>query len=84
MKKTVIEEPLPPEFRLAIMIHKLARVDCIYTIREISSLVKSTVCVVVTETCRAIIDTSWDDTVAKYFLTRKEDYKESLVKCQFP
>ena len=53
-----------------------------------SGLAKSTVCVDVTETCRAIIDTLWDDAVTKYFPTTRDDYKESMAKFgeewQFP
>ena len=43
-------------------------------------LAKSTVCVIVTETCSAIINTLWDDTVKKYFPTSRDDFKESMAK----
>ena len=88
LKKTVTEEPIPPDFRLAITIYKLACGDYIYTIGEMCGLAKSTVCVIVTETCSAIINTLWDDTVKKYFPTSRDDFKESMVKFgeewQFP
>ena len=88
LKKTVTEEPIPPDFRLAITIYKLARGDYIYTIGEMCGLAKSTVCVIVIETCSAIINTLWDDTVKKYFPTSRDDFKESMAKFgeewQFP
>ena len=88
LKKAVTEEPIPPDFRLAITIYKLARGDYIYTIGEMCGLTKSTVCVIVTETCSAIINTLWDDTVKKYFPTSRDDFKESMAKFgeewQFP
>ena len=88
LKKTVTEEPIPPDFRLAITIYKLARGDYIYTIGEMCGLAKSTVCVIVTETCSAIINTLWDDTVKKYFPISRDDFKESMAKFgeewQFP
>ena len=80
LKKTVTEEPIPPDFRLAITIYKLARGDYIYTIREMCGPAKSTVCIIVTETCSAIINTLWDDTVKKYFPTSRDDFKESMAK----
>ena len=88
LKKTVTEEPIPPDFRLAMTIYKLARGDYNYTIGEMCGLAKSTVCVIVTETCSAIINTLWDDTVKKYFPTSRDDFKESMAKFgeewQFP
>ena len=88
LKKTVTEEPIPPDFRLAITIYKVARGDYIYTIGEMCGLAKSTVCVIVTETCSAIINTLWDDTVKKYFPTSRDDFKDSMAKFgekwQFP
>ena len=88
LKKTVTEEPIPPDFRLAITIYKLARGDYIYTIGEMCGLAKSTVCVIVTETCSAIINTLRDDTVKKYFPTSRDDFQESMAKFgeewQFP
>ena len=88
LKKTVTEKPIPPDFRLAITIYKLARGDYIYAIGEMCGLAKSTVCVIVTETCSAIINTLWDDTVKKYFPTSRNDFKESMAKFgeewQFP
>ena len=88
LKKTVTEEPIPPDFRLAITIYKLARGDYIYTTGEMCGLAKSTVCVIVTETCSAIINTLCDDTFKKYFPTSRDDFKESMAKFgeewQFP
>ena len=88
LKQTVTEESIPTDFSLAITIYKLARGDYIYTIGEMYGLAKSTVCVIVTETCSAIINTLRDDTVKKYFPTSRDDFKESMAKFgeewQFP
>ena len=88
LKKTLVEEPIAPECRLAITIYKLARGDYIYTIGEMTGFAKSTVCTIVTETCRAIIDTLWERAVTKYFPTTEDDFKEKMMKFgeewQFP
>ena len=57
VKKTLIKEPISPDCRLAITIFKLARGDYIYTVGEMTEFAKSTVCVIVKETCRATINT---------------------------
>ena len=88
VEKTLIEEPIAPDCRLAITIYKLSRGDYIYTIGEMTGFAKSTICVIVKETCRAIINILWDSAVTKYFPVTKDDYKEKMIKFgeewQFP
>ena len=43
VEEKLIEEPLSPEFRLAITIFKLARGDYIYTVGEMAGFSKSTI-----------------------------------------
>lgn len=87
-KKSVTEEPISPDFRLAITLYKLARGDYIYTIGEMCGLAKSTICVIVSETCKAIIDALWDDEVKRHFPRSKEDFKANMEsfgeEWQFP
>ena len=64
-KKFVTEEPIPPDFRLAITIFRLSRGDCLFTIGEMCGLQKSAVCMIVNESCSVIINTFWDESVKK-------------------
>ena len=88
VKKVVTEEPIPPDFRLAITIYKLTRGDYIYTIGEMCGLAKITICVIINETCQAIIEMLWDETVTAYFPTSKDEFFNSMAKFgeewQFP
>ena len=87
-KQRVVEEPISPDFRLAVTIYKLSRGDYIYTIGEMCGLAKATVCTIVSETCKVIVDTLWNDTVKKPFPSSHEDFKHSMEKFgeewQFP
>ena len=51
-------------------------------------LAKSTICFIVSETCKAIIDDFWDDSVKKLFPKNEEEFKESMgefgEEWQFP
>ncbi|XP_066920337.1 uncharacterized protein [Clytia hemisphaerica] len=88
VKQKLIEEPLSPEFRLAITIFKLARGDYIYTVGEMAGVSKSTICVIVRETFRVIVDELWDETVNSRFPSTKKDFENSMQKFgeewQFP
>ncbi|CAH3159373.1 unnamed protein product, partial [Porites lobata] len=54
-RDTVTEEPISPEFRLAIALYRLSRGDYYYTIAEMTGLGVSTVCTIVNEVTRAIL-----------------------------
>ena len=62
-RETVTEEPISTAFRLAICLYCLGRGDYYYTIVEMTGLGVSTVCGVVSEVCRAIVDNLWEDCV---------------------
>ena len=51
-------------------------------------LAKATVCTIVSETCKVIVDTLWNDTVKKHSPSSYEDFKHSMEKFgeewQFP
>ena len=79
-KQRVAEEPISPDFRLVVTIYKLSRGDYIYTIGQMCGLAKATVCTIVSETCKVIVDTLWNDTVKKHFPSSHEDFKHSMEK----
>ena len=87
-KQRVVEEPISPDFRLAVTIYKLSCGDYIYTIGEMCGLAEATVCTIVSETCKVVADTVWNDTVKKHFPSSHEDFKHSMEKFggewQFP
>ena len=88
IKKTLVEEPVAPDFRLAITIYKLSRGDYMYTIGEMCGLAVSTVSVIVSETCRVIVNTLWDESVGKLLPKSEEDFTNLIAKFgeewQFP
>lgn len=64
-RDTVTEEPISPEFRLAIALYCLSRGDYYYMIAEMTGLGVSTVCTIVNEVTRAIVDNLWDECVGQ-------------------
>ena len=85
----VTKVPIPPDFSLAaVTIYKLSLGDYIYTIGEMCSLAKATVCTIVSETCTVIINTLWDNIVNISFPTSEDDIRHCMRKfgeeCQFP
>lgn len=87
-RETVTEEPISTAFRLAIFLYRLGRGDYYYTIAEMTVLEVSTVCGVVSEVCRAIVDNLWKDCVQQHFPTSEAQYKEKVLDMeqlwQFP
>ena len=87
-KKFVTEEPILPDFRLAITIFRLSRGDYLFTIGEMCGLQKSTACMIVNESCRVIINTYWDESVKKHFPTSEDEIQHVMGKFgeewQFP
>ena len=79
-KKFVKEEPILPDFRLAITIFRLSRGDYLFTIGEMSGLQKSTACMIVNESCRVIINTFWDESVKKRFPTSEDEIRHAMGK----
>lgn len=87
-REWVVEEPLAPDFRLAVTIYRLTRGDYIYTIGEMCGIAKATVCAIVNETCRVIVDHLWDDNVKMLFPEKENDFQQSMEtfgkEWQFP
>ena len=78
-RDTVTEEPISPEFRLATALYRLSRGDYYYTIAEMTGLGVSTVCTIVNEVTRAIVDNVWDECVGQQLPKSKEQFKKKIV-----
>ena len=72
------EVAVPTDFRIAVTIYKLSRGDYIYTLGEMCSLAKATVCTIISETCTVIMNTLWDNTAKRHFPT-SVDYIQHIV-----
>ena len=87
-KKFVTEEPIPPDFRLAITIFRLSRGDYLFTTGKMCGLQKSTVCMIVNESYSVIINTFWDESVKKHFPISEDEIRHVIGKFgaewQFP
>ena len=60
-REVVTEDPIPPEFHLAICVNRLGRGDCIYSIAEMVGLGQSTVSTIVNEVDYEIVVCMWDE-----------------------
>ena len=78
-KETVTEEPISPEFRLAVCLYRLDRGDYIYTIAKLTGLGHSTVCTIVTEVCNAIVKGLWHSMVGKHFPSCKDEFETAMT-----
>ena len=87
-RDTINEEPISPECRLAICLYRLARGDYYYTISEMTGLGVSTVCTIVNEVTKAIVENLWDECVTKHMPKSEEEFKKKMIDMeqfwQFP
>ena len=87
-KEVVTELPITPEIRLAVCLYRLGRGDYLHTISELTGLGTSTVCEIVVDVCKTIVNRLWDSCVAKHMPTDLVKLKESMVSFeelwQFP
>ena len=87
-RETVTEEPISPEFRLAICLYRLARGDYIYSIAEMVGLGQSTVSTIINEVSEAIVTFMWDEFVGIHMPKSEKDFKEKILDMeelwQFP
>ena len=72
-RDTVAEDPIPPAFRLAVCLYCLARGDYFYTIAEMTGLGNSTVCGIVSEVTKAIVNNLWSYKVTQHFPRNEEE-----------
>ena len=87
-RATVNEEPISPECRLAVCLYRLARGDYYYTVAEMTGLGVSTVCTIVNDVTRAIVENLWEECVNKHMPKTEEDFKKKMMDMeelwQFP
>ena len=76
-KKLVTEEPIPQDFRLVITTFRFSQGGYLFTIGEMCGLQKSTVCMIVNESCRVMINTFRDESVKKYIPTSEDGSSEN-------
>ena len=79
LEMIVTEEPISPEFRLAIALYRLSRGDYYYTIAEMTGLGVSTMCTIVNEVTRTIVDNLWGECIGQQLPKSEEHFKEKIV-----
>ena len=87
-RKTLAEDPIAPERRLALCLYRLGRGDYYYTIAEMVGLGVSTICSIVQEVCRALVENLWTDTISALMPKSEEEFREKILDMeemwQFP
>ena len=87
-RHTVTEDPISPACRLAVCLYRLARGDYYYTIAEMTGLGTSTVCEIVSEVTKSIINKLWYDQVSKHFPRNEQEFQYKILDVeevwQFP
>ena len=87
-RKTLAEDPIPPELRLALCLYRLGRGDYYYTIAEMVGLGVSTICSIVREVCRALVENFWTDAISSLMPKSEEEFREKILDMeemwQFP
>ena len=87
-RQTVTEDPISPEWWLAICHYRLGRGDYFYTISELVGCGRSTVCGIVNDVAQAIVEVLWEEHLSKHFPKDKEQFKEKMFDMeelwQFP
>ena len=87
-RETTAEEPISPECRLGICLHRLGRGDYLYTITEMAGIGISTVSLIVSEVCEAIVECMWEASVNKLMPKTTKDFEEKMLDTeelwQFP
>ena len=82
------EQPISAECRLGICLYRLGRGDYYYTISEMSGLGVSTICEIVSDVSRAIINQLWNTCVTKHMPSTEEEFRCKMLDMeelwQFP
>lgn len=87
-RKTIAEQPISPECRLAVCLYRLGRGDYYFTISQLTGLGVSTISEIVSEVTQAIIDFLWDECINNKFPQTQDDFKDKVINMeelwQFP
>ena len=87
-RKTVVEDPVEPAFRLAICLYRLGRGTYYHTLSELCGLGLSTVATITKEVSKAIVEELWDDCISTYMSSSEEAFRNKILDMekmwQFP
>ena len=78
-RRDINEEPITPEERFAICLYRLGRGDYYHTIAEMTGLGVATVCTIVLEVSRAIVEYLWAEKVSKHLPANQEMFMNKMV-----
>jgi len=78
-RDTVAKDPIPPAFRLAVCLYRLARGDYYYTIAEKTGLGVSTVCEIVSYVTKVIINNLWNEQVSQHFPRNEQEFRDKIL-----
>ena len=78
-RQTLCEEPVSPEFRLAICLYHLERCDSFYSIAEVVGLGRSTVATIVNDVSEAIVSCLWKECVVSLMPNTEQEFKDKIM-----
>ena len=77
-KKIVAELPVSPEQRLAIFLYRCGRGDYYYSIAEMTGLGVATVCCIVSDVAKAIVEVLWESEVSTYMPKSETEFYQKI------
>ena len=86
-RQTVCGDPISPEFRLGLCLHRLGRGDYFHTIAKMAGLAPCTVSTIVSDVNEAIVGCLWNESTSAHMPKTDEEFKEkkNTEECwQFP
>ena len=87
-KVRITEEPVSSQLRLAICLYRLSRGDYYHTISELTGIGEATVCNIIREVTKAIVENLWREYVDAYFPSNNnllvQKIREMEQEWQFP
>ena len=81
-KQVMTEEPLSPEFKLAICLYRLGRGDYLPKIAEMTGLAYSTICSITIKVSEVIVNNLWQDNAEKYFPRVEAEFMDKMVEME--
>ena len=87
-RKTLAEDPIAPELRLALCLYRLGRGDLLLHNCRNGGTRCIYYCSIVQEVCRALVENLWTDTISALMLKLEEQFREKILDMeemwQFP
>lgn len=88
IKQNITEQSIPSELRLAICLYRLSRGDYYRSISELTCVGEATVCIIVKEVAKAIVENLWGEFVESKFPNDEDSLllkmQEMELEWQFP